>query len=187
MYRRVCVFFLCFVFSSHSFWTSSSLDVPTGATHWSMVICQGSTRSELPWGLLALSRRTLGSERLRYAIAWPDKLGTDPMAYGGFIMDAAAELGRNPVSKHQIQPEYGDEQADAGRNGWTRLARPNSQARTGTGECSFPQFSWPRAGLATLPGWSILCYMWWPYINTYIHRRKVTQDFSSTFFLRCMP
>ena len=27
------------------------------------------------------------------------------MAYGGFIMDAAAELGRNPVSKHQIQPE----------------------------------------------------------------------------------
>ena len=36
------------------------------------------------------------------------------MAYGGFIMDAAAELGRNPVSKHQIQPEYGDEQAAAG-------------------------------------------------------------------------
>ena len=31
-------------------------------------------------------------------------------------MDAAAELGRNPVvSKHQIQPEYGDAQADAGR------------------------------------------------------------------------
>ena len=32
-------------------------------------------------------------------------------------MDAAAELGRNPVSKHQIQPEYGDGQADAGRDG----------------------------------------------------------------------
>ena len=29
-------------------------------------------------------------------------------------MDAAAELGRNPLSKHQIQPEYGHEQADAG-------------------------------------------------------------------------
>ena len=27
------------------------------------------------------------------------------------------EFGRNPVSKHQIQPEYGDEQADAGRDG----------------------------------------------------------------------
>ena len=41
------------------------------------------------------------------------------MAYGGLskYMDAAAELGRNPVSKHQIQPEYGDEQADAGRDG----------------------------------------------------------------------
>ena len=24
-------------------------------------------------------------------------------------LDAAAELGRNPVSKHQIQPEYGDD------------------------------------------------------------------------------
>ena len=32
-------------------------------------------------------------------------------------MDATAELGRNSVSKHQIQPEYGDEQADAGRDG----------------------------------------------------------------------
>ena len=29
-------------------------------------------------------------------------------------MDAAAEIGRNPASKHQIQLEYGDEQADAG-------------------------------------------------------------------------
>ena len=29
-------------------------------------------------------------------------------------MDAAAELGRKPVSKHQIQPEYGDEQAESG-------------------------------------------------------------------------
>ena len=45
-------------------------------------------------------------------------------------MDAAAELGRNPVSKHQIQPGYGDEQADAGRDCRTRLERPNSQART---------------------------------------------------------
>ena len=56
-------------------------------------------------------------------------------------MAAAAELGRNPVSKHQIQPEYGDEQADAGRDCWTRLARPNSQAHTGTGEYSFSLFS----------------------------------------------
>ena len=35
-------------------------------------------------------------------------------------MDAAAELGKNPVSKHQIQPEYGGEQAEtkfSGANG----------------------------------------------------------------------
>ena len=58
------------------------------------------------------------------------------MARGGLnkYMDAAAELGRNPVSKHQIQPEYGDEQADAGRDCRNRLAIPNSQARTRTGE-----------------------------------------------------
>ena len=31
------------------------------------------------------------------------------------------ELGNNPVSKHQIQPENGDEQADAGWNCRTRL------------------------------------------------------------------
>ena len=36
---------------------------------------------------------------------------------GGFLPDIKAELGRNPVSKHQIQPKYGDEQADAGRDG----------------------------------------------------------------------
>ena len=30
-------------------------------------------------------------------------------------MDAAGELGRNPASTHQIQPENGDEQADVGR------------------------------------------------------------------------
>ena len=32
-------------------------------------------------------------------------------------MDATAELGRNPVSKRQIQREYVNEQADAGREG----------------------------------------------------------------------
>ena len=56
-------------------------------------------------------------------------------------MDGAAELGRNPARKHQIQPEYGDEQADAGRDGLTRLARPNSQARLGTGGYYFFLFS----------------------------------------------
>ena len=65
-------------------------------------------------------------------------------------MDAVAEIGRNLVSKHQIQPEYGDEQADAGRDCRTRIVRPNSQARTRTGKYKFFLLSRPRAGLATL-------------------------------------
>ena len=49
-------------------------------------------------------------------------------------MDAVAESGRNPVSNHQIQPEYGHEQADAGRDGRTYLVRTISQARAGQGK-----------------------------------------------------
>ena len=56
-------------------------------------------------------------------------------------MDAAAELGRNHVSTHQIQHECGDEQADAGRDCRNRLARPNSQAHTGTRKYSFSLLS----------------------------------------------
>ena len=63
------------------------------------------------------------------------------MAVLNKYMDAAAELGRNPVSKHQIQPEYGDEQADAGRDCRVHLVRPNSHARTRTGKYSFSLFS----------------------------------------------
>ena len=50
------------------------------------------------------------------------------MVYGSLDkeMDAAAKIGRNPVSKHQFEPEYGDEQADAGQDCRTRPARPNS-------------------------------------------------------------
>ena len=56
-------------------------------------------------------------------------------------MDVAVEIGRNPVIRHQIQPEYGDEQANAGRDGQTCLARQDFQARTGTGKYPFPLFS----------------------------------------------
>ena len=55
-------------------------------------------------------------------------------------MDAAAEFGRNPVSKYQIQPEYGGggEQTDARRDCRTRLVKLNSQARRGQGNIHFP-------------------------------------------------
>ena len=56
-------------------------------------------------------------------------------------MDSVAELGRNPVSKHQIRPEYGDEQADAGRDYGT--AEPVSRDQIlrrerGQGNINFP-------------------------------------------------
>ena len=46
-------------------------------------------------------------------------------------MDAAAEIGGNPVSSTIFSLSMENKQADAGRDGRTRLARPNSQARTG--------------------------------------------------------
>ena len=39
-------------------------------------------------------------------------------------MDAAAEIGRNPVSKHQIQPEYGK------LTGWRGTGLPNQSRET---------------------------------------------------------
>ena len=76
------------------------------------------------------------------------------MAYDGLNkeMDIAADIGRILVSKHQIKPEGGDEQADAGRDCRTILESPNSQAQTGTGKYSFSLFSRLRAELTTLPG-----------------------------------
>ena len=64
------------------------------------------------------------------------------MAFLNKYMNAAGQIRRNPISKHHFQqPEYGDEQADAGRDCRTHLAIPNSQARTGTGKYSFSLFS----------------------------------------------
>ena len=59
------------------------------------------------------------------------------MAVGG--MDGRhggkREKGDEPVNRHRIQPGCGDcGRADWGRDNRTRLATPNSQARTGTGK-----------------------------------------------------
>ena len=88
-------------------------------------------------------------------------------------MDAAAEIGRNPVSRHQIQPaEYGDEQADVGRDGRTCLARPNSQAQTGTGNILFSpvQLTTTRIGkLARLINTLLYVMTIHTYIYTFYH------------------
>ena len=62
---------------------------------------------------LALCRPILGgSERHRYAIAWPHKLGTIIARWRmAVLMETVAESGKgglSPVSKHQIQPGCGE-------------------------------------------------------------------------------
>ena len=67
-------------------------------------------------------------------------------------MDVVAESGRNLVSKHRFSMSMENEEVHTGRDSRTRLERPNSQARTGAGKCSFSLFSSPRGGFVTLPG-----------------------------------
>ena len=53
-------------------------------------------------------------------------------------MDAAAELGRNPESKPQIQPEYGDEQADRDETAEPVSRDQILRRERGQGNISFP-------------------------------------------------
>ena len=83
-------------------------------------------------------------------------------------MDAAAELGRNPVSKHQIQPEYG-EMSRLTRDG---TAEPVSRDQIlrharGQGNIIFPvQLTTSRIGNLTRLIHTLLYVM---AIRTYIH------------------
>ena len=83
-------------------------------------------------------------------------------------MNAGAELGKSPVGKHQIQFEYEDKQADAGRDCRTHLARTNSQARTGTREILIflVQLTTSRIGNLTRLIHTLAIYVT---IHTYIH------------------
>ena len=84
-------------------------------------------------------------------------------------MDAAAELGRNPVSKHQIQPEFGDEQADAGDGTAESISRDQilRHAR-GQGSIIFPvQLTTSMIGNLTRLIHTLLYVMT---IHAYIHR-----------------
>ena len=74
-------------------------------------------------------------------------------------MDADADLGKESLSKHQIQPEHGDEQADAGRDCRTHLARPNSQARTRTGQYSFSRSADHKQDWQSYPVDPCSCYI----------------------------
>ena len=84
-------------------------------------------------------------------------------------MDAAAELGRNPVLKHEIQSEYGDKQADAGRDCRTRLARTNSQASTGTGKYLLFLFTCHEQDWQPYPVDPYSCYMYDHIVYSNVH------------------
>ena len=72
------------------------------------------------------------------AIAWPDKLGTSPMA---------DDSNRSPSGKREggvefriYAPGVENEQGNAGWDGRTYIAKSNFQARTGTGKIPFSLF-----------------------------------------------
>ena len=75
--------------------------------------------------------------------------------------DAAAELRRNPVRKHKIQPEHGDEQADAGQDCRTRLARPITRRERGQGNIHFS------CSADHEPDWQPYPVDPYPFIHTY--------------------
>ena len=65
-------------------------------------------------------------------------------------MDAAVNIGSNPVSKHQIQPSVENEQADTKRDSQICLTKPNPQACTGTRKFFPVQLTMDRIGKLTL-------------------------------------
>ena len=122
-------------------------NMPTSCQKWVWEI-----EAYINWYMVTGKKATLVRNYLLIEVYWPcagglsavNAIGAqmrDPINSGLTQWRLAAEIGRNPVCKHQIQPEYGDEQADAGRDCRTRLARSNSQARTRTGKYSFSMFS----------------------------------------------
>ena len=97
-------------------------------------------------------------------------------------MDVVAEFGRNSVSKHQIQPEYGDEQADAGR-GTGRLNPSREIEFSGThgdrGILISPvQLTTSRIGNLTRLIHTLLYVMT---IHTYIHTYIYVIDYIHTY------
>ena len=69
-------------------------------------------------------------------------------------MDAAAEGGRNPAIKHQpirFSPSVVNEQADAGRDGRTCLARQILRHEQGQGNVHFPYLADHKQDLQPYP------------------------------------
>ena len=94
-------------------------------------------------------------------------------------MEAAVEIGRNPVSKHHIQPEYGE---GAGWRGTGRLNPSRETKFSGTyedrGMFIFPvQLTTIRIGNLTRLIYTLLYVMTvHTYIHTYTHILYCTVD-----------
>ena len=75
-----------------------------------------------------MCRRTFGGEYHRYAIASPVNLGTGLLT--AYVIHGRRRKKRGeewePAKKNRFSLDVDNEQDDAGRDGLTRLARPNS-------------------------------------------------------------
>ena len=101
----------------------------------------GTTLRTTGPGAGGLSAVCMVIERHRYAIARPGKLGADPMAVGGISnWTPPRKAGVTPRVSTRFSLSVKKKQDDAGSDGQTSLARPTSQARTGTGNYSFSLF-----------------------------------------------
>ena len=86
---------------------------------------QGSSERVLPW---QITMDQLIFASLSHTHYWYE------MAYGGINKWTPPRKSEgNPCLSTRFSLSVENEQADAGRDGRTRLTRPNSQARTGTG------------------------------------------------------
>ena len=122
--------------------------------------------------------RTLGSESHRYAFAWRDKLGTDPMACIGLNKwTSPRKSGGIPwVSTRFSLSIENNMQADGTR-------RPNLSRETKLSGANVDreififsiQLTTSRIGNLTRLIHTLL-YMWWPYYLLYIHTKYFLYD-----------
>ena len=84
--------------------------------NWPMVTCQGSTRSELPEVYWPCAGGLSGVNAIGTQLRDPINSGLTRLVMAVSSMDAAAELGRNPVST-RFSLSMENEQAYVGRDG----------------------------------------------------------------------
>ena len=123
---------------------------------------------ELPWELLPLCRFSVVNA-IGNAIAWPDKLGTSPMAYDGSNGNRSGKQGEVESRKLASDSTWVWRTSGLTRDG---TAEPNSRDQTlrrerGLGKFPVSLFSCPQAGSATIPAsWCPVCWRWWPHTHT---------------------